>query len=177
MKKVIIVLALAFISNIGFSQTSMFDKLEDLDDVSVVVVTKDLFDLIRKLPDAKSEEMEFFNTAKGLQELKVFSTENANIAADMEKMVNTAIKNSNLTQLMRVKDKGSRVKIYIKSTKNKDIVSEVLMFVKDLNKNERLKGKDGKVNLPTSTIISLTGEINMNELSKIANDYQKKSSK
>ena len=121
MKKVIILLALAFVSNIGFSQSSMFDKLEDLEDVSVVVVTKDLFDLIRKFPDAKSEEMEFFNTAKGLQELKVFSTENASIAADMEKMVNKAIKNSSLTQLMRVKDKGSRVKIYIKSTKNKDI--------------------------------------------------------
>ncbi|SNR16024.1 DUF4252 domain-containing protein [Tenacibaculum jejuense] len=173
MKKLIILLALAFVSNIGFSQSSIFDKLEDLEDVSVVVVTKDLFDLIRKFPDAQSEEMEFFNTAKGLQELKVFSTENASIAADMEKMVNKAIKNSSLTQLMRVKDKGSRVKIYIKSTKNKDIVSEVLMFVKDLNKNERIKGD--KINLPSSTIISLTGEINMNELSKIANDYQKRS--
>ncbi|WP_442266713.1 DUF4252 domain-containing protein [Tenacibaculum sp. ZS6-P6] len=172
MKKVIILLALAFVSNIGFSQSSMFDKLEDLEDVSVVVVTKDLFDLIRKFPDSQSEEMEFFNTAKGLQELKVFSTENASIAADMEKMVNKAIKNSNLTQLMRIKDKGSRVKIYIKATKNKDIVSEVLMFVKDLDKNDRIKG--GKENLPSSTIISLTGEINMNELSKIANDYQKK---
>lgn len=172
MKKVIILLALAFVSNIGFSQSSMFDKLEDLDDVSVVVVTKDLFDLIRKLPDSKSEEMEFFNTAKGLQELKVFSTENASIAADMEKMVNKAIKNSNLTQLMRIKDKESRVKIYIKATKNKDIVSEVLMFAKNLDKSDRIKG--GKVSLPSSTIISLTGEINMNELSKIANDYQKK---
>ncbi len=175
MKKLIILLVFALISNLGYSQTSLFDKLEDLEDVSVVVVTKDLFDLLRKFPDAQSEDMQIFNTAKGLQELKVFSTENASIAADMETMVNKAIKKSSLTQLMRIKDKGSRVKIYIKSTKNKDIVSEVLMYVKDLNKNERIK--EGKENLPSSTIISLIGEINMNELSKIANDYQKKAEK
>ncbi len=167
MKKVIIILALAFISNLGYSQ-SMFDKLEDLDDVSTIVVTKDAFDLLRKFPDAQSEDMEVFNTAKGLQELKVFSTENMSIANDMESMVNKAIKSSNLTQLMRVKDKGSRVKIYIKATKNKDIVSEVLMFVKSFD-------KDDKKDTPSSTVISLTGEINMNELSKIADNYQKKS--
>lgn len=163
MKKVILILALAFSSNIMLAQ-GMFDKLEDLDDVSAVIVTKDAFELLKKFPDATSDDMEIFNTAKGLEELKVFSTENATIATKMETMVNKAIKNSNLTQLMRVKDEGTRVKIYIKSTKNKDIVSEVLMFVKN-------KEKDGK---PTATIISLIGEIDVNKLSKIANDYQKK---
>lgn len=163
MKKVIILFAFIFISNIGFSQ-SLFDKLEDLDDVSVVVVTKDAFELLKKFPDAQSEDMEIFNTAKGLEELKVFSTENTSIANDMESMVNKAIKGSNLIQLMRVKDKDSNVKIYIKSTKNKDIVSEVLMFVKDKDGGEK----------SSSTIISLIGEIDVNKLSKIASDYQKK---
>lgn len=165
MKKVILVLALAFMSNITFAQ-GMFDSLEDLDDVSTVVVTKAAFDLLKKFPDAKSEDMKVFNTAKGLEELKVFSTENSSIVSKMEAMANAAIKKGNMTQLMRVKDKGSRVKIYIKSTKNKDIVSEVLMFV---------KSKDSKDDKPSSTIISLIGEINMNELAEIANDYDKKS--
>lgn len=164
MKKVIILLALFLTSSVAFSQ-SMFDKLEDLDDVSTVVVTKDAFELLKKFPNAQSEDMEIFNTAKGLEELKVFSTENTSIANDMEKMVNKAIKNSNLIQLMRVKDKDSRVKIYIKSTKNKDIVSEVLMFVKNKEKGDKL----------SSTVISLIGEIDVNKLSKIANNYQKKS--
>ncbi len=167
MKKVILVLALVFMSNITFAQ-GMFDSLEDLDDVSTVVVTKAAFDLLKKFPDAKSDDMKVFNTAKGLEELKVFSTEDASIASKMEAMANAAIKKGNMTQLMRVKDKGSRVKIYIKSTKNKDIVSEVLMFVKT---------KDDKDDKPSSTIISLIGEINMNELAEIANDYDKKSNK
>ncbi|MDY0779670.1 DUF4252 domain-containing protein [Tenacibaculum sp. IB213877] len=169
MKKIILILALVFTSNAIFSQ-SIFDKLEDLDDVSSVVVTKDAFELLKKFPDADSEDMKIFNTAKGLQELKVFSTENLNIASQMESMVDNAIKKSNLTQLMRVKDKGSRVKIYIKATKNKDIVSEVLMFVKDTEVND----KDDK---PTATIISLVGDIDVNKLSEIANDYEKKPNK
>ncbi|MFD0991716.1 DUF4252 domain-containing protein [Tenacibaculum geojense] len=164
MKNVILILALFLSSNVLLAQ-SMFDKLEDLDDVSSVVVTKDAFELLKKFPDADSEDMKIFNTAKGLEELKVFSTENESIASQMESMVNTAIKKSNLTQLMRVKDKDSRVKIYVKATKNKDIVSEVLMFVKSKDK------KDNKLN---STIISLLGDIDVNKLSEIANDYEKK---
>lgn len=164
MKKVVFIFAVMLFSTNTFAQ-GIFDKLEDLDDVSTVVVTKDAFELLSKFPDAKSEGMEFFNVLKGLQELKVFSTEKTTIASNMEKMANSAIKKGNLTQLMRIKDKGSRVKIYVKATKNKDIVSEVLMFVKDTD------SKDGN---PSSTIISLVGNINVNELAKIANDYEKK---
>lgn len=166
MKKLVYIFTFMLASVTTFAQ-GMFDKLEDLDDVSTVVITKDAFDLLRKFPDAQSEDMKVFNTAKGLQELKVFSTENMSIASNMEKMANTAIKQGKMTQLMRVKDKGSRVKIYVKATQNKDIVKEVLMFVKSTN-------KDDKKEKPSSTIVSLIGEINMNELAKIANDYEKK---
>lgn len=166
MKKVIVLLAFLVTSTVSFSQ-SMFDKLEDLDEVSAVVVTKDMFELLQKFPDAKSDDMEVFNTMKGLNELKLFSTENEAVASKMENMVNTAIKSSNLTQLMRVKDKDSRVKIYIKATNNKDLVSEVLMFV---------KSKESKGGL-SSTVISLTGEIDVNKLSKIAQKYSDKEDK
>lgn len=164
MKKSILILAIIFTSNLLLAQ-GMFDKLEDLDDVSAVVVTKDAFDLLKLFPDAKSDDMEIFNTAKGLEELKVFSTENTTIATKMESMVDAAIKTNSLTQLMRVKDDGTRVKIYVKSTKTKEIVSEVLMFVKNKDDN----------GAPTATVISLLGNIDVNKLSKIANDYQKKS--
>lgn len=163
MKKLIIIIALIFTSNIIMSQ-GFFDSLEDLDDVSAVIVTKDAFELLKKFPDATSGDLEIFNTAKGLDELKVFSTKNHTAASKMEAMVTKAIQTSNLTQLMRVKDQATRAKIYIKSTTNKDIVSEVLMFVQNNNKN-------GKTD---ATVISLTGKIDVNKLAKIANSYQKK---
>ena len=163
MKKVIYLFAFLFISNVAFSQ-SMFDSLEDLDEVSAVVVTKDAFELLQKFPDAKSDDMEIFNVIKGLNELKVFSTEDSGIISKMESMVNSSIKKSNLTQLMRVKEKDSKVKIYVKSTKNKDLVSEVLMYVK----------KKGNKEKPEATVITLTGDIDVNKLSKIAHKYSEK---
>lgn len=163
MKKIVFILAFIVTSSVTFGQ-SIFDKLEDLDEVSSVVVTKDMFVLLEKFPDAKSDDMEVFNIAKGLNELKIFSSEDAQVALKMDEMVNSAIKASNLTQLMRVKDKDSRVKIYVKATKNKDLVSEVLMFVKNTDSN----------NKSNSVIISLTGEIDVNKLSKIAEKYSDK---
>lgn len=164
MKNFIVFAVLVFITSVTHAQ-GRFDSLEDLDEeVSSVILTKAAFELLKKFPDAESDDMKVFNTAKGLEELKVFSTENVAIASKMEAMVNSAITKDNMTQLMRVKDNGSRVKIYIKATKNKDIVSEVLMFV---------KSKDQKGGNPTATIISLIGEINMNELAEIAKDYDK----
>lgn len=157
MKKIIIIALLPLMS---FAQ-GVFDKLEDLDDVTSIVVTKDAFELLRKFPDADSEDMEIFNTAKGLESLKVFTTENQNIASKMEEMVSSSVKSLKLTELMRVKDKKSKVKIYVKSTKNKELVSKVLMFIK----NRDNKGKK------ESVIVSLLGEIDINKLSSIADNY------
>lgn len=157
MKKIIIIVLLPLMS---FAQ-GVFDKLEDLDGVTSIVVTKDAFELLRKFPDADSQDMEIFNTAKGLESLKVFTTENQNIASKMEEMVNGSVKSLKLTELMRVKDKKSKVKIYVKSTKNKELVSKVLMFIK----NRDNKGKK------ESVIVSLLGEIDINKLSSIADNY------
>ena len=165
MKKVIVLLALVFMSNFSFGQ-SIFDKLEDIDEVSSVVVNKDAFEILSKfkVESEDNEAMEVFKMIQDLKELKVFSTENAAVAAQMEGMVKSAVGKNNLIELMRVKDKDSRVKIYVKSTKNKDFVSEVLMFVKD---------KDSKNGTPESVIVSLTGNIDINKMSKLAETFSK----
>ena len=169
MKKVILILALVFTSSLTFGQ-SMFDKLEDIDEVSSVVVTKDAFEILSKfnIQDEDNEAVEVFNMIKELKELKMFTTEDSGISAKMESMVKSAVRKSNLTELMRVKDKGSRVKIYVKSTKNKDFVSEVLMYIRDKD-GERSKGK------MESMIVSLTGNIDINKMSKLADTFSKES--
>ncbi|CAM1353978.1 DUF4252 domain-containing protein [Tenacibaculum insulae] len=158
MKKIILLFAFVITSNLSFGQ-SMFDKLEDIDEVSSVVVNKDAFEILSKfnVESSDNEAMEVFNMIKDLKELRVFSTENDKTASEMESMVKKAVSKSNLIELMRVKDKNSRVKIYVKSTKNKDFVSEVLMFVKD-------KG---------AKIVSLTGTIDINKMSKLAETFSK----
>jgi hypothetical protein len=161
MKKIIILIAFVLAPMFSNAQ-SIFDSLENLDDVDMVVVTKDAFELLNKFKpkDAKVEGndvMEAFEMLNELKEFKMFSTDNLAIANKMETMVNSAIKNSNLTQLMRIKEDDSRIKIYVKATKNKDFVSEVLMFV---------KGIDKKTNgMSEAMVLSLTGNIDINKMS------------
>lgn len=141
---------------------SIFDSLEDMDGVDMVIVTKDAFELLNKFKskDVKkdgNEVMVAFEIINDLKEFKMFSTSNLEIASKMEKMVNSSIKNSNLTQLMRIKQDDSRIKIYVKATKNKDYVSEVLMFIKGVD--EQTKG------LSEAMVFSLTGNIDINKVS------------
>ena len=77
--------------------------------------------------------------------------------------MNSAIKKSNLTELMRMKDKDARVRIYVKTGANKDFVNEVLMFVNGISRVSE--------GMAESVIVSLTGKIDINKLSKIANQF------
>ena len=50
MKKLVIVVAFLIASSASYAQ-SFFDKLEDMDGVDVVVVTKDAFEMLSKFKD------------------------------------------------------------------------------------------------------------------------------
>ncbi|MGY8909059.1 MAG: DUF4252 domain-containing protein [Flavobacteriales bacterium] len=161
MKKIIILIAFIVAPMFANAQ-SIFDSLEDMDGVDMVIVTKDAFELLNKFKskDIKSdgnEVMQAFEIINDLKEFKMFSTNNLEIASKMEKMVNSSIKNSNLTQLMRIKQDDSRIKIYVKATKNKDYVSEVLMFIKGIDKESK--------GVSEAMVMSLTGNIDINKMS------------
>lgn len=165
MKKLITVL-IFLTTSIVVNAQSLFDSLEDLNGVDMVVVTKDAFELISKFKNIAiddNEGMKVFQMIQDLEEFKMFSTRDTQVANTMEDMVNTSIKKQKLTELMRVKDEGSRVKIYVKTTKKKEYVSEVLMFVKGLSKMTKKTSE--------ALIVSLIGTIDVNKLSELADTF------
>jgi len=171
MKKLVIVIVFLIASSVSYAQ-SFFDKLEYMEGVDMVVVTKDAFEMLSKFQDNKIEDnqtMKVFSLINDLQELKVFTTNDANNAKKMNQMVSQAIKEQKLTTLMRVKDEDTRMKIYVKTTKNKAYVSEVLMFVNGA-------GKKSNKNVE-SVIISLTGRIDIQKISEITDTLVNESNK
>ena len=165
MKKIILLIALTIASMVTNAQ-SFFDVLEEMDGVDMVVVNKDMFELLSKFnPDKMkdNEAMQIFAMINDLKSFKMFSTDDSFIADKMEIMTNRAIKKQNLTELMRIKEDDSRIKIYVKSTKNKEYVSEVLMFIKGIDK--QTKG------ISESMIISLIGSIDINKMSDLADTF------
>tara|TARA_R110002073_G_scaffold72537_1_gene177331 strand:- start:327766 stop:328344 length:579 start_codon:yes stop_codon:yes gene_type:complete len=160
-KKLIIAVALAMLPIFTFAQ-SVFDKFEDMDDVSTVVVNKRAFDLMSRVGAGSPEAKEYVDMVKSLKSLRVFATEKASIATDMKAVVESYLKTAKLSELMRVKDKEGNVKIYIREGKDKDHVSELFMFIEGIS--QHVGGDDRK---PEAVIVSITGDINLNKISEL----------
>jgi len=168
MKKTILLIALAITSTISYGQSNL-DKLEDMDGVMSVVISKDAFKILSKFnfesENEGNEMTEVFKMIENLNEFKTFSTKTPEIATQMENMVKNAVNNQKLTELMRLKEDNSKVWIYVKTTSNKDLVSEVLMLVKGIDK--RTNG------MSEALIVSLRGSIDINKMSTLVDTFTK----
>lgn len=164
MKKLLLIAVLAVLPLTGFSQ-SIFDKFEDLDEVTSVVINKNMFNLLVKMdvdvddPEAR----EFMDIAKSLSGLKVFVTEDSAISADMKSTVDKYLRNNSLEELMRVKDKDANVKFYVKNGKDEDHVSELLMFVTGMS-NVDVEINDRKIE---TVLLTLTGDIDLTKIGSL----------
>ncbi|WP_222984459.1 DUF4252 domain-containing protein [Flagellimonas meishanensis] len=162
MKKHILILLIAVLPLSAFSQ-SLFDKYEDYDEVTSVVVNKSMFNLLAKI-DVEVDDPEaqdFMDIASSLKSLKVFTTDSEKIGSDMKSSVDSYLKSAKMEELMRVKDKDANVKFYIKQGKDEDHVSELLMFVTGLKEMEA----DGRKF--ETVLLSLTGDIDLNKINSL----------
>lgn len=155
MNKLILAMAL-IISPFIMNAQSQFDKFEDIDGVTSVIVNQKAFAMMSKI-GAESDD-EYLNLIKNITTLKVFATEDTSVSKKMEVEVKSYLVKANLEELMRVKDGNSNVKIYVKEGKNEDFVKELFMFVKD---------GDDKSGHAQTVIIYLTGDIDLKQISKL----------
>lgn len=166
MNKLIIIIAIAMMSFTGMAQTSIFDKYDGKDDVTTIVVNQKMFELMAKFGGSSSEAKEYAEMVGGLTGLKVFTTENSALAADMDKTVNSYLKSSKLSELMRINDDDAQVRIYIREGKDEDHVKELLMFVNGLDNHlEGIEGHNAE-----AVIVSLTGDIDLNKIAELTEE-------
>jgi len=172
MKKLAVILAIALAPIVTFGQ-SIFDKFEDMDGVTSVIVNQKMFKMLADLQiqtdDAESQEV--VNMVNKITGLKVLTTGDEKISAEMNSTVNGYLKSSNLQELMRIKDGDQTVKFYVKEGKDDNHVKELLMFVNGLK--ELTKGQDITINGQKreieTVLLSLTGDIDLRQISKLTN--------
>ncbi|MFY7957152.1 MAG: DUF4252 domain-containing protein [Flavobacterium macrobrachii] len=152
MRKIILVIALVFISNTIFAQQSLFDKFNGQETVSSVIVNKKMFSLLSKMKVEDKETQQYVNLIKKLDNLKVFVTSNASKASEMKSAADKYLKTASLEELMQVNDKGKLVKIFVKSGATDSQIKELFMFIEGSGKDE-------------TVLMSLTGDFDLNELS------------
>lgn len=140
-----------------------FDKYENMKEVDAVVVTSKMFKLLTKI-DLNADDPEtqaYIDLIENLQEMKVLSSSQEGVRKQMAADVASFIKNGKMEELMRVSEGGKTVKFYYQPGKNDDYVSQLFMFMEGQDKNK-----------PISVILNIKGEINLAQVSKLANDFK-----
>ena len=153
MKKTILIITLVLISNTIFAQ-SVFDKFENQDDITTVIVNKKMFSMLSKVDTKDKEAQQYVNLIKKLDNLKVFVTENSKKGNEMKAVADKYQKSAGLEELMRISEKGKNVKIFVKSGATESQVKELLMFIEGGGKEQ-------------SVLMSLTGNFDLDELSAL----------
>ena len=151
LKKLVVVIVTIFMSNSSSAQ-SVFDKFDNQDDVTTIIVNKKMFSLMGKIDTKDKESQVYMNLLKKLDNLKVFMTQSDKRSDEMKAVADKFIKTENLDELMRISEKGKNVKIYVKSGSTESQIKELLMFVEGSGKEQ-------------SVLMSLTGNFDLDELS------------
>lgn len=163
MKKIALIMALAIAPMVSWAQNA-FDSFENEKDVSSVVVTKNMFKLLSKmdLNSSDPEAQAYLKMVNDLDNIKIFTTDNPVVGQKMDDAVAKYISSSkSLGELMRVKEDGKNIRFYSKDGKNENYVSELLMHLDGV--------VDGK---PTTIIMSITGNIDLKQISKLTEDLK-----
>ncbi len=161
MKKLIIATCAFLLPFLAGAQN--FAKYENMKEVDAVVITSKMFKLLTKidLNADDPETQEYIDLIENLEEIRVFTSKQAGVRRQMAADVNSYLKSGAMEELMRVSSDGKNVKFYYKPGRNDDYVSQLFMF---------MEGQDEKT--PVSVILNITGEINLAQVSKLAQDLQ-----
>ncbi|OEK08904.1 hypothetical protein A8C32_00090 [Flavivirga aquatica] len=167
-KLALFVMAIMLVPLTGMAQKNIFEKYNDNSDVTYVSIKPKMFQMIAKMginiEDAEAKA--YMDMVKSITSFKTIVTDNKIISTDIAKWVKS--RSSALEELMEVKDDGTEVKFYVKEGKDEDHVKELLIFVNGIDKvmkeNIEINGKQRKIE---TVVVSLTGDINLNEISKL----------
>ncbi len=151
LKKVTAILVFVLLSNTFFGQ-SVFDKFDNQDDITTIIVNKKMFSLMSKIDAKDKEGQQFMALVKKLDNLKVFMTASDKKSDEMKYTADKFVKTEGLEELMQINEKGKNVKIYVKSGGNESQIKELMMFIEGSGKEQ-------------SVLMSLTGNFDLDELS------------
>ena len=167
-KLIVLVMVIMLLPLTGMAQKNIFEKYSDDPDVTYVSIKPKMFQMIAKMginiEDAEAKA--YMDMVKSITSFKTIVTDNKMISADISKWVKS--RSGGLEELMEVKDDGTEVKFYVKEGKDADHVKELLIYVNGIDKvmDEKIEinGKERKIE---TVVVSLTGDINLNEISKL----------
>jgi hypothetical protein len=153
MKKFILTLVIVLVSNTFFGQT-ILDKYNGQDGVTSIIVNKKMFQMMASVKvDANDKEtQQYLNLIKKLDNLKVFTTLDAKIAADMKSSADQYSKTAGLGEMMQSNSNGKNIKTWVKPGVADGQIKEILMYSQDASKGNEM------------VLMSITGDFTLNDI-------------
>ncbi len=133
---------------------NIFDKFSGQDNIESVVVNKKMFELMSKVKvDVSDKEAQLYiNFIKKIDNLRAFTTTDADASGEMKVTANNYIKSAGLEELVQVNDNGKNTRIFVKHNGSAGKIKEFFMFIDDSKKS------NGTV------LLSLTGNFDLEEI-------------
>ncbi|GAA3583940.1 DUF4252 domain-containing protein [Snuella lapsa] len=166
---IVLVMAIMLLPLTALAQKDIFDKYSESSEVTYVNIQPKMFQMIAKAgidvsdPEAKA----YMDMVNSITSFKTIVSDKSSISADISKWVKSYSRS--LEELMEVKDGGTEVKFYVKEGKDADHIKELLIFVSGIDKAMKGNGVEinGEQRNVETVVVSLTGNINLNEISKL----------
>lgn len=149
MKRLFITLIATLLVAIALpAQENVFEKYADREGVTTVYISKKMFGMMK---DFKSEDLNLGELSGKINNLQILTCEDKNIADEVRKDIAHINPKNGYEELMRVRDEGDRVTIYVKEDKGDN---EYVLIVDE----------------PDSlTLIQIIGQLTLEELQALAN--------
>ena len=159
MKRLIYILLSAVVGILsGQAQNTIFDQFSGEKNVTYVNISKTLLNM---MPEGQLEidALDLKSVINELDRIQILTCEDdANLIARIRKASNARFKKSSYEELMRIKDDGEEVTIYITTPQSQKKIKELIMLVDD--------GNDEFV------VIQLTGNISISHLQSLTKNMQ-----
>ena len=161
MNRLVITLLLALAPM--FSQAQNFEKYEDMKEVDAMVMTSKMFKMLAKvdLSENDPEAREYMKLIENLDRIQIYKSSDSKVMSQMATDVKSYLQKASLEELMRVNDNGQNIKFYSLPGKNDNYVKELFMFLEGSEDDQ-----------PMTVILSITGEIDLSQLSKLTSDLK-----
>ncbi|UYW00476.1 DUF4252 domain-containing protein [Flavobacterium agricola] len=156
MRKLTLLLFLLFTSLYAQAQ-AVFEPFEKHDKVKAVVVNKKMFDLMSKIKVDPNDTnaQNYLTLIKNLDYLRVLTTVDAPTAKLLVVTTNDYLSKNPLQEITNALNNGKLVKVYVKNTKNSDLIAELLMLIEDQQSANNI------------TVMTLSGNFSLKSLSAL----------
>ncbi len=166
MKKYFLALLVTITCGTLFAQ-DIFERFYDYEDVTLVSLNDQLFKIIANMQldlDTPADE-EIYDIISNIRSFNLIESRNGKVNMELKKWLNSCT-NHGYVELMNIRDHNSDVRFYVKQGEYQNTFEQFVMYVSNI---DDLPGVPEEINALETVVFSLEGDIDINQISDIAN--------